>query len=253
VDRTRDLDRDLLPRRPGVARKWRGVERAFPEGGFPPIATYQVGQSYFIIDGHYRVAVAKQRGATRIEAEVIRLVTRMPLPPDADIPLLIHLEQQRRFLEESGLASARPDIRIECSRPSGYLLLLDRVRVHGFHLLMERGAPIPPEEIAADWYDWLYRPVVDAFQAEGFLDLFPESLEGDLFLWAHERLREALPERGGVSIEDVVHDVSEEAARRLRARIRRAARRLRPPSDAEEKAGTSTGPSTSRTLEDRSP
>jgi hypothetical protein len=228
VDRTRDLDRELLPRRSDVARKWRGVERAFPEGGFPPIEVYEVDGSYFVIDGHYRVAVAKQRGATRIEAEVVRLVTRMPLPPDADVPLLIHLEQQRRFMEASGLSVARPDARIECGRPSGYLELLDRVRVHGFHLLMERGVPVSIEDIAADWFDWLYLPVVDAFRAEGFLDLFPDALEGDLFLWAHERLREALPERSGISIEEVVHDASEEARRQFRARVRRAVRRLRP-------------------------
>jgi hypothetical protein len=239
VDRARDFDRELLPRRPGVGRKWRGVERAFPEGGFPPIEVYQVGGSYFVIDGHHRVAVAKQRGATRIEAEVIRLVTRMPLPPDADVPLLIHLEQQRRFLEESGLAAARPDAHIDCSRPAGYLELLDRVRVHGFHLMRERRGPVPMEEIAGDWYDWLYRPVVDAFRAEGFHDLFPDALEGDLFLWAQERLREVLAERGGASIEEVVHDASAEARRRFRARIRRAVRRLRP---AEAEASGSREP-----------
>jgi len=231
VDRTRDFDRDLLPRRSGVARKWRGVERAFPDGGFPPIEVYGVGESYFVIDGHHRVAVAKQRGATRIEAEVTRLATQMPLPPDADIPLLIHLEQQRLFLEESGLAEARPDVRIDCSRPSAYLQLLDRVRVHGFHLMRERGRAVPLGEIAADWYDWLYVPVLEAFRAEGFLEQFPEALPGDLYLWAHERLREVLPERTGASIEEVVHDASAEARRRFRARIRRAAKRLAPPAD----------------------
>jgi hypothetical protein len=230
VDRTRDFDRDLLPRRSGVERKWRGVERAFPDGGFPPIEVYEVGESYFVVDGHHRVAVAKQRGATRIEAEVTRLATRMPLPPDADIPLLIHLEQQRRFLEDSGLSEARPDARIECSRPSAYLQLLDRVRVHGFHLMRERGGPVALHEIAGDWYDWLYVPVVEAFRAEGFADLVPEALPGDLFLWAHERLREVLPERSGASIEEEVHDASADARRRLRARIRRAARRLKPPA-----------------------
>ena len=55
-----DFDRDFQPRRPDVRERWRRVERAFPEAGFPPIVVYQLGDAYFVIDGHHRVAIARQ-------------------------------------------------------------------------------------------------------------------------------------------------------------------------------------------------
>jgi hypothetical protein len=36
----------------------------------PPIFVYRVGDEYFVVDGHNRVSVARQRGLTHIHAEV---------------------------------------------------------------------------------------------------------------------------------------------------------------------------------------
>jgi hypothetical protein len=216
VGRTRDFDRDFLPRRREIGERWRRVERAFGDGGFPPIQVYELDGRYFVVDGHHRVAVARQQGVDYIDAEVTELRARWPLPPDADVGRLIMLEQERMFLEESGLERARPEARIEFSRPQGYVELLELVKIHGYHLMQQHGEVLPPEEIAADWYDHVYRPALHLIRDEG---LYPRAHEGDLFLCVYERQRDLFPERGGIGWQEAARTMKEEEARRSRSRL----------------------------------
>jgi hypothetical protein len=219
VDRSRDFDREFLPRSPQIEDRWKRVERAFPDGTFPPIVVYEVDGSYFLEDGHHRVAIAKQRGAEFIDAEITQLRTRSPLPPEADIGLLIHIEQERLFRDESGLREARPQASITLTRPHGYLELLELVRVHGYHLMKERGEVVSDAEIAADWYDRVYVPVMEAAREASLDELFTGT-DGDLFLWLHHHRLALYPERGGISNEEVARLAREEVQGRRR-RIRR--------------------------------
>jgi hypothetical protein len=223
VDRAGEFDRDFLPRRRRVEDRWRRVEEAFPEGDFPPIQVYRLGEAYFVVDGHHRVAIARQRGMSHIDAEVTELRSRWTLPADADLARIIHAEQERIFMEESGLERARPEARIEFTRAQGYIQLLENVKVHGYHLMQVRGEVLPPEDIAADWYDRVYRPTVDAIRREGLLELYPSATEGDLFLWVYQRLLELFPERGGVGYEDAIRAGKDE--RPPTGRTRRTAKR----------------------------
>ena len=50
--------------------------------GLPPIEVYQIDQAYFVIDGNHRVSVARQLGATHIQAYVTEVQTAVPLSPD---------------------------------------------------------------------------------------------------------------------------------------------------------------------------
>jgi hypothetical protein len=221
VDRGRDFDREFLPRRPDIEDRWKRVERAFPDGEYPPIVVYEVDGSYFLEDGHNRVAIAKQRGAEFIDAEITRLRTRSPLPPEADVGLLIHIEQQRQFMEESGLHETRPHASITLSRPHGYLELLELVRVHGYHLMRERGAVVSDAEIAGDWYEEVYLPVIEAAREASLDELFPGATDGDLFLWLHHHRLVLYPERGGISNQEMVRLVREESQGRGRRTRRR--------------------------------
>ncbi|MGH2655832.1 MAG: hypothetical protein ACRDIZ_03900 [Actinomycetota bacterium] len=225
VDRAGEFDRDFLPRRRRVEDRWRRVEEAFPEGDFPPIQVYRLGEAYFVIDGHHRVAIARQRRMSHIDAEVTELRSRWRLPADADLGRIIHAEQERIFMEESGLERARPEARIEFTRAQGYIQLLENVKVHGYHLMQERGEVLPPEEVAADWYDRVYRPTVEAIRRENLLELYPTATEGDLFLWVYQRLLELFPERGGMGYEDVIRAGKDEPP--PAGRTRRVAKRLK--------------------------
>jgi hypothetical protein len=223
--RTEDFDRDFLPLRADTRERWTRLERAYPQGGFPPIIVYQVKESYFVVDGHHRVAIAKQRKIEMIDAEVTELRTRSPIPAGADIGRIIYAAQQQLFMEDSGLERAHPEAHILFSRPHGYVELLELVKVHGFHLMMERGSVVPIEEVAGDWYDVVYLPTVEAIGRERLLEAFPRCTEADLFLWVWQRRRAIFPETGGMSLEDTVRSVGRQEGRRLGTRARRAAKR----------------------------
>lgn len=206
-----DFDRDFLPRRPEIGPRWRGVEEAFPEGGFPPIAVYQLGEAYFIIDGHHRVAIARQRRMEAIDAEVTELTARWHLPADADLVELIHAEQERIFMEDSGLGASRPDAHIRFCKPAGYLELIENVQIHGYHLMLSAGRALTREEIAGDWYDQVYLPSVEAIRAENLQELHPGATESDFFLCAYYRRRELYPEVGCVPLTETARRLAEDA------------------------------------------
>lgn len=224
--RSKDFDRKWLPVRHQTRDRWRSVERAFPEGSFPPIIVYQLDETYFVVDGHHRVAIAKQRGIAYIDAEITALRSRFTFPPGTDIGAVIMREQERIFMEESGLDRARPEANIEFSRPLGYVELLELVEVHGYHLMRERNAFVSPEEAAGDWYDRLFLPTTEAMQEQGLRRVFPRSTEGDLFLLVYQRRRALVPEHGGIGMDEAVRTVSASAHRRPAVKARRAVGKL---------------------------
>jgi hypothetical protein len=205
-----DFDRDFLPRRPEIGERWRRVEQAFPEGDFPPIVVYQLGDAYFVVDGHHRVAIARQRGMETIDAEVTELQARWHLPADADVVELIHAEQERFFMVESGLDRARPDARIRFNRPAGYIELLENVQIHGYHLMLAAGRALPREEIAADWYERVYLGALEAIRGEQLDESCPDATEADLFLTVYRRRRELVPDCGCTPLDEAARRVTED-------------------------------------------
>lgn len=222
VDRSDDFDQDFLPRTPQTRERWERLERAFPTLGFPPISVYQVNDVFFVIDGNHRVALAKQKGAEFIDAEVTQVHTDIEIDENIDFEKMFYLEQARRFMQESGLERSRPMARIDFTRPQGFIELLDVVKAHGYDLMMERGEMLQPDEIAADWYDRVYLPAVESIRWERLLEIEPGSTEGDLFLWVLQRRREHDPQQGQPSLEDAARQVARDQERRIRVRARRA-------------------------------
>lgn len=223
-----DFDRDFLPRRAGVRERWHRVERAFAETGFPPIVVYQLGEAYFVIDGHHRVAIARRQRMETIDAEVTELRARWHLPADADVVELIHAEQERTFMAESGLADARPEVRMRFSRPVGYVELLETVQLHGYHLMLAAQRALPRAEIAADWYSTVYEPTIEAIHAEKLDEVCPEVTDPDRFLWVWNRRRELIPEYGCQQLGETARRATAELARErrgVRTLLRRTAGR----------------------------
>jgi len=191
VDRSADFDRGFGPRRSLSRSRLAGLRAAFPDGDMPPIEVYEVGGLYFVSDGHHRVALARERGVSYVDAEVTRLSTNYELPPDLDVGRLVHTEQQRVLMDESGLAESRPKAAIEFARPRGYPELLETIKAHGYELARERGGTLPaPAEVAAHWHDNVYLPGVEAVRRAGLPEAFPYKTDADLFLWVYERRRD---------------------------------------------------------------
>jgi hypothetical protein len=198
VDRTRDFDREFRLRRAFIGQRLASVRRAFPDGAFPPISVFEIGGSYFVSDGHKRVAVAREMGIDSIDAEVIRLDTGYELPADVDIRQLIHTQQHRLFMEQTGLELVRPRARIEFSRPQGYRELLEIVKAHGFDLMQQADSRLEPPEVAVRWYDDVYRPAVTALHREELPADYAYKTEADLFLCIYGKQRDLLVEDASV-------------------------------------------------------
>lgn len=154
---------------------------------FPAISVYQVGDAYFVSDGHHRVAIAGQQGVEYIDAEVTLVETPYDLPADVDVADLIHMEQARIFMEYSGSARVRPSAVIEFSRPESYMVLLRHIMAYGYLQMQQQGRLLHPEELAADWYDNHYLPALTDIREEGLYEAFPWATDADLFLGVHER------------------------------------------------------------------
>jgi hypothetical protein len=217
--------RDFSPKHSFSRDRLRSLRSAFPDGGFPPIVAVKLGETYFVIDGHHRVALARRGGGEEIDADITEFVSRVPLPPGADMLQVVLRELERIFLEESGLAEARGAIRVSASRPALYLELLENLQVHGYHLMRDGGRVLGDGEIAADWYDNVYAPAV-AVADRGRLGPDARDLpDADLFLLLHRRRREQFPSCGCPPLaETFVSAVAESAVsgrRGLVARLRR--------------------------------
>lgn len=184
--RYRDFNRAFLPRAPINADRWSRIEKLAGQGKLPPINVFQVGDAYFVLDGHHRVSVARARQQGSIWAHVVEIPVRVPLGPDTSPEDLLLKSEYAEFLERTGLDRNRPDQRIELTSSGGYLSLLRHIEVHQFYMgLRSRHYP-GLAEAAANWYDQVYQPVGEQIRASGMLGQFPRRTEADLYLWIAE-------------------------------------------------------------------
>jgi hypothetical protein len=206
--------RKFEPRHSFSRDRLRSLTDAFPDGGFPPIVAVKLGETYFVIDGHHRVALARRRGGETIDADVTEFVSRVPLPPGADMVEVVLRQLERVFLEESGLAEARRGVRLAASRPAVYLELLENLQVHGFHLMREQDRVLGEAEIAADWYDSVYAPAIRAVERDRLGESYREAPDADLFLLLHRRRREGFPSCGCPPLEETSATIAADRARK---------------------------------------
>jgi hypothetical protein len=76
-----DFDSEFNPLRDSTRDRWLGIASAMQRGRvLPPVILIQVGDRYFVRDGHHRISVARALGRETIEArvEVWRAEERQP-------------------------------------------------------------------------------------------------------------------------------------------------------------------------------
>lgn len=70
-NRTSEFDRDFLPRAEHLERRWVSVAMAYlKDVVLPPVDLIQVGEVYYVRDGHHRISVARAFGQESINAVV---------------------------------------------------------------------------------------------------------------------------------------------------------------------------------------
>lgn len=191
VGRCGDFTRTFLPQRNSDEERWAKVEMAMLDmTGLPPITVYQIGEAYFVLDGHHRVSVARHFGANAIQANVIEVETSVPLEPDVQPDDLIIKAEYADFLARTRLDTLRPGADLGVSVPGQYEKLLEHISVHRWYMGEQRGEDVPPDEAATHWHDEVYLPVVQAIRERGILRDFPDRTETDLYLWVSEHREE---------------------------------------------------------------
>ncbi len=229
VGRIGDFTRDFLPLRESDRDRWARVRAAVENlSGLPPIEVYQVGEAYFVLDGHHRVSVARELGAERIEGYVIPVATRVPLSPGDSPDDLIIKSEYADFLARTRFDELRPGASLLVSAPGQYPKIYEHISVHRHFMGNQQQREIPEAEATTDWYDRVYLPVAALIRERNLLRDFPERTETDLYLWLMD-YRVALS--GGepgweVDPGKAAQDLSSRFSPRLEQRLARVLRRL---------------------------
>src|SRR3954467_8784798 len=139
VDRAADFDPGFRPTPPPPRPGWERIAAAQRRGeALPPISLFQVGELYFVRDGHHRVSVAKSLGRGDIDAYVIEVQTRLRLGRDLRVSELPLKDHERLFRERVPLDPERRK-RIRLSDPWDFGVLAEAVEAWGFRMMQERG------------------------------------------------------------------------------------------------------------------
>jgi hypothetical protein len=94
-----DFDRDFNPLQSHTRERWLGVAAARQRGrNLPPVALIQVGDLYFVRDGHHRISVARALGYATVEATVQVWQVEGPLPWEQPAPAVA----RRRAGQQAG-------------------------------------------------------------------------------------------------------------------------------------------------------
>jgi uncharacterized ParB-like nuclease family protein len=178
-----DFDPGFLPVNRRMRERWTRIYQAMVEGDeLPPIDVYKVDDNYYVIDGHHRVSVARHLDRPTINARVINVRTRAPLPPDVDPEAMLKAAEYAAFLDATQLHRTRPEARLECSRLGRYDIILDHILGHAYFLALTQHRPVPLPEAAASWYDHVYRPVAEAIQKHRVCEQLPGWTEADVYV-----------------------------------------------------------------------
>jgi dienelactone hydrolase len=216
VGRYHDFTRTFLPLVESDGPRWQRIAELQMDTGLPPIELYKVGDAYFVKDGNHRVSVARQFGATEIEAYVWEYGTPVRgVAADGQVDDLIVKAEYRAFLDRTHLDINRPDQEIVLTEPGMYPALELEIELFRENLQQIDSEPRTYPDAAAMWYDMVYTLAVDIIRESGALAIFPGRTEADLYVWV-ARHRKELEEQYGqrVSLRDAMANITEEQQRR---------------------------------------
>lgn len=187
VDRTGQFDRAFRPITATTRDRWARINAAQRRGEtVPPVRLRKVGGMYFVVDGHHRVSIARNRGNPTIDAYVTETLTSVDADGIHSNRDLVLKDHRRIFLSRVPLSDDRAAT-IVLPNPWKYAELAENVEAWGFRAMQAEGAFLDRGEVAGRWFTTEYEPVVAAARAIG---LAPNHADAELYLWiAAERYR----------------------------------------------------------------
>jgi hypothetical protein len=167
VDRVRDFDRRFRPTSGRSRQRWERLSRASRTGEvIPPIEVYQVGDYYFVRDGHHRVSVARSLRLDVIEARVTAIDTFLT-PVGIGARADLERKYWRRLMLERVPFTGEARAAVAVDDPFDYGVIAETVEAWAARTMHAEGTYMDKTTMAKRWYAEEFRPVVDMIEDAG--------------------------------------------------------------------------------------
>jgi hypothetical protein len=172
VGRYRDFDEGFNAfSRDSRRRLARIREALLKKEPLPPLELYKIKDSFFIIDGHHRVMIARQLGVSTLKAHVVE-----HLPPRNSADNILSREKSE-FELVTGLMG------ISLTELSQYQKLLNQIREHKYYLGEKKEREVTFKDASADWSAAIYVPLINRIEEEHILNDYPGRTTADLYVY----------------------------------------------------------------------
>ncbi|MGH3342737.1 MAG: hypothetical protein ACRDPK_07625, partial [Carbonactinosporaceae bacterium] len=147
-----DFDREFRLVNSSLRERWRRLAKAVESGCQPPpVQLIQLGELYFVVDGHHRVSVARALGRATVAACVLRICTVAYAMCCLRVAHLPNKAAERRFLEQVPLpVEMRRDLWLD--EPADWMRLADAAEAWASRARHD-GRELPDRHaLAAAWW-----------------------------------------------------------------------------------------------------
>lgn len=178
VGRSADFDINFKPRGEDRQGRLNSAKLALKLGiSLPSIELYKVKDEYYVVDGHHRVAAAKELRKKYLEAHIIEY-----LPPKNSLENILYYAKLD-FEYETGLE------KVNFSRPAEYEKTIFQIKNYYLYLKKNKDEKITFKEAANYWFYNIYQPLTRTIEKEKIVNQFKNVTSGDICLYISEQLQ----------------------------------------------------------------
>lgn len=197
VGRCLDFDAGFTLKGSHSINRLESIKRALKEQKpLPLVELYKLDEEYYVVDGHHRIAAAKEMGQKFIDAHVIEY-----FPPTSSKKGLLD-RKRLNFEYETGLQG------IKLSHRSSYDKLLKQIKEHKEYLERKEGRELSLREAAIDWFQSIYYPLTKRIEKTNLRQYMPNATVGDIYIYICDQinLRNRKKARYNVKFEEALEE-----------------------------------------------
>ena len=96
---------------------------------------------------------------------------------------------------------------------------MEHIAVHQYFMGIDQKHPVQWQAAVLDWYDTLYRPIIEVIRVRHILDDFPHRTEADLYLWIMDHYHFLHEQDDSIALEDAAVDFAQNYSTRVNKRL----------------------------------
>jgi uncharacterized ParB-like nuclease family protein len=161
-----DFDAEFRLLNRNLRDRWEYVAEVIARGLEQPVDLIQLGELYFVVDGHHRVSAARTLGREIIPARVLRICTIAYAMGCLRLAHLPSKAAERRFLERVPLPNeVRTELWLE--DPADWARLAESAEAWGFRQSLSGRELTDKEQLAGAWWAEEVTPVLKRLRDAG--------------------------------------------------------------------------------------